>query len=192
MKKLYYIFPVIITSLLSSCSSLYIPNVPNTPMLSSQGELSASGHISLKGNASFNSAYAVSNHFGVLLNGSVMNSNRKKKDFKQSLLETGAGYFTTFGSDNDRILEIYAGLGRGNSERSFKDNTDLGFVIVDRQEISFSKYFLQVNYSSKDKKNFYLLGRDFPLNYGTAIRVSHVNMKEFIRNDLTQVYLRCF
>ena len=186
MKKVKYVLVIIFLNSLSSCSSIYIPNVPNTPMLSSQGELSASGHISLKGNASFNSAYAVSDHFGILLNGSVMNSNRNKKDFNQNLLETGAGYFTTFGPGNDRILEIYAGLGRGSSNRTYKENTDIGFVTTDRQEISFAKYFLQVNYSSKDKKNFRLFGKDFPLNYGTAIRVSHINMKEFIRNDLNQ------
>ncbi|MBC7745305.1 MAG: hypothetical protein H7096_09405 [Flavobacterium sp.] len=184
MKQAIYLFAVGI--LLSSCSSLYIPNVPNTPMLSSQGELSASGHISLKGNASFNSAYAVSDHFGVLLNASAMSNNRQKKDFKQSLLETGAGYFTTFGPENNRILEIYAGLGRGSSDRSVKENTELGLITADRQEISFRKYFLQVNYSSKDQKNLTLFRKNFPLNYGTAIRISSVTMKEFIRNDILQ------
>lgn len=155
-------------------------------MLSSQGELSASGHLSLKGNASFNSAYAVSDHFGVLLNGAAMSSNRTKKDFKHSLLETGAGYFTTFGSTNDRILEIYAGLGRGSSERVYKDRIDHELVTSDRQEVDFNKYFMQVNYSSKDKKNLKLFKRDFPLNYGTAVRLSYVNMSEFIRNDISQ------
>ncbi len=172
--------------LLTSCSSLYIPNVPNTPMLSAAGELSASAHTSLKGNASFNSAYAVSDHFGVLLNGSVMNNNSKKKDFKHNLLETGAGYFTTFGSANDRILEIYAGFGRGSSEKSTTEENDMGLMSIDRQETNLSKVFMQVNYSSKDKKNLNLFGRDFPLNYGTAVRVSYVNMKDFLRNDIAQ------
>lgn len=155
-------------------------------MLSSKGELSASGHISIKGNASFNSAYAVSDHFGVLLNGSVMNSNRTKKDFTHNLLETGAGYFTTFGANKDRVLEIYAGFGSGNSERIYKEKTEAGLATTDRQEFAFGKYFMQVNYSSKDKKNLKLFGKNFPLNYGTAVRASYVNMKEFIRNDLDQ------
>jgi hypothetical protein len=155
-------------------------------MLSSKGELSASGHISLKGNASFNSAYAVSDHFGVLLSGAAMSSNRPKKDFKHNLLETGAGYFTTFGANNDRILEIYAGLGRGSSERVYKERLDHELVTNDRQEVDFSKYFMQVNYSSKDKKNLKLFKRDFPLNYGTAVRLSYVNMTDFIRNDIKQ------
>jgi hypothetical protein len=186
MKKAFCYLAFSISLIVSSCSSVYIPNVPNTPMLSSKGELSASGHVSLKGNASFNSAYAASDHFGVLLNGSVMSNNGKKKDFKHNLLETGAGYFTTFGPNNDRILEIYAGLGRGSSDRTYKDNTDLGLVTTERQEVSFGKYFLQVNYSSKDKKNLKLFGKNFPLNYGTAIRTSYVNMKEFVLNDVKQ------
>jgi len=163
-----------------------MPNVPNTPMLSSKGELSAAGHITLKGNVSFNSAYAASNHFGILLNGSVMNSNREKKDFNHNQLETGAGYFTTFGPDKNRVLEVYAGLGRGNSERVYKERTSTGTLTEDRQEVRFKKSFFQVNYSSRRKQDLNILGAKFPLNYGTALRVSHVKMADFMRNDVSQ------
>lgn len=171
---------------MSSCSSVYMPNVPNTPMLSNKGELSTGGHITLKGNASFNSAYAVGEHVGVMVNGSLMNSNRTKKDFRHNLLEAGAGYFTTFGPENNRILEIYSGLGRGSSDRTYKSKTPEGALSFDRQEVSYNKYFLQVNYSSKRKKSLRLLGHSFGLNYGTALRASYVNMDEFFRNDLKQ------
>lgn len=171
---------------LAGCSSLYMPNVPNTPMLSSKGELHAATHVSLKGNTSFSSAYAASDHFGLLLNGSLMNRNRDKKDFRHNLIETGAGYFTTFGKEKNRIFEIYAGLGRGNSERTFKDQTSSGLVMEDRQELTFKKTFLQVNYSSRTKKTLNLFGARFPLNYGTALRVSHVSMNEFLLNDIAQ------
>ena len=187
MKKVLYYYTLSISLLISSCSSVYLPNVPNTPMLSSKGELSASGHGSMRGNVSFNSAYAVSDHFGVLLSGSAMNSNRMRKEFKNNLLETGAGYFTTFGANKDRILEIYTGLGHGSTDRTFKDKSNQGLVTVDRQEVTFNKYFMQVNYSSKDKKNLKLFNKEFPLNYGTAMRVSYVNMNEFIRNDINQI-----
>lgn len=155
-------------------------------MLSSRGELSAAGHITLRGNVSVNSAYAASDHLGILLNGSIMNSNRPKKDFKHSLLETGAGYFTSFGSERNRILEIYAGLGKGNSERVYKDKTSAGLITEDRQEVNFNKTFLQINYSSKIKRDLNLFGARFPLNYGTALRVSYVNMTDFLRNDISQ------
>lgn len=176
----------IIILFFASCSSVYMPNVPNTPMLSSKGELNAAGHVTLKGNVSVNTAYAASDHFGILLNGSIMNSNRTKKDFKHNLLETGAGYFNTFGPDNNRIFEIYAGLGKGNSERVYKDKTSAGLITEDRQEVNFNKSFLQVNYSSKRKQDLKLFGARFPLNYGTALRISYVNMKEFMRNDILQ------
>jgi hypothetical protein len=163
-----------------------MPNVPNTPMLSSKGELSTGGHITLKGNASFNSAYAVGEHVGVMLNGSLMNSKRTKKDFRHNLLEAGGGYFTTFGPGGNRILEIYTGLGRGSSERTYKTKTGDGPLTYDRQEVTFNKYFLQVNYSSKRKKSLRLLGHPFAINYGTALRASYLNMDEFIRNDIKQ------
>lgn len=171
---------------LGSCSSLYMPNVPNTPMLSSRSELHAAAHITIKGNSSFNSAYAVSDHFGILLNGSFMNKERDRKDFRHNVLETGAGYFTTFGKEQNRILEIYAGLGKGNSERVIRDNASEGFITEERQETSFSKKFLQVNYSSKNMKTLNLFGAKFPLNYGTALRISHVKMNEFRINDVVQ------
>jgi hypothetical protein len=180
--------PVVLCSFLSlvSCSSLYMPNVPNTPMLSSKGELHAAAHVSLKGNTSFNSAYAASEHFGLLLNGSLMNRNRETKEFKHNLVETGAGYFTTFGQDNTRVFEIYAGFGRGNSERTYKDKSPSGLLTEERQELSFKKSFLQVNYSSKNKKTLNLFGAKFPLNYGTALRISHVKTNDFFINDITQ------
>src|SRR5690606_20901630 len=112
----------------------YMPNVPHTAMLTSAGELNTSGHITLKGNVSVNSAYAVSNHFGILLNGSLMNNNRPKKDFKHNLLETGAGYFTSFGKDRSRIFELYAGFGKGNSTRIVKDMNEEELLMEDRQE----------------------------------------------------------
>ncbi|WP_207426297.1 hypothetical protein [Pedobacter sp. SYSU D00535] len=173
-------------SSLSACSSLYMPNVPNTPMLSAPGELHASAHISLRGNASFNTAYAVSNHLGVIANGSMMNNQRDRKDFKHNLIEAGAGYFSTFGPANNRILEIYGGLGRGSSERIYKERDMQGALTYDRFETSFNKLFFQVNYSSKRKRDLRIFGGNFPLNYGTALRASHVSMREFTRNDVAQ------
>jgi hypothetical protein len=171
--------------ILSGCSSVYMPNVPNTPMLTAKGELNTGGHITLRSNASFNSAYAVSDHVGLLVNGSMMSSNRVKKDFRHNLLEAGAGYFTTFGGGK-RVLEIYGGFGRGSSDRTYKEKTPEGVNTYDRQEVTFNKYFVQVNYSSKDQKSLKLFGRVYPLNYGTALRASYLNMDEFFRNDLEQ------
>lgn len=155
-------------------------------MFTEEGELSAGGHISLKGNITFNTAYAVTDHFAVMLNGSMLNSERKKMDFRHNLIEAGGGYFTTFGTNNNRILEVYGGYGRGSSDRTEKDEFEDGTLNHQRREADFNKYFVQVNFSSKKKKSLHLLNRDFPLNYGTALRASYLNMSEHILNGIAQ------
>ncbi len=171
---------------MSGCVSTYMPNVPNVPMFTQKGELSAGGHITPKGNITFNTAYAVSDHIGVLVNGSMLNSERKKRDFQHNLLEAAGGYFTTFGPNNNRILEVYGGFGGGSSDRTEKDENEKGVMTFERREVSFSKYFVQVNFSSKRKKSLHLFGKDFPLNYGTALRASYVDMNKHQLNGITQ------
>lgn len=171
---------------MSGCVSTYMPNVPNVPMFTEKGELSVGGHITPKGNITFNTAYAVSDHFAVLANGSMLNSERRKRDFQHNLLEAGGGYFTSFGPNNNRVLEVYGGIGGGSSDRTEKDEDEKGNMTYERREASFSKYFVQVNFSSKRKKSLRLLGREFPLNYGTALRASYVDMSRHLLNGVPQ------
>lgn len=174
--------------LLSSCSSVYMPNVPNTPMLSTKGEFSGGGHISLRGNTSINGAYAASEHFGVLFSGSYMNNDGKSKDYRHKLLEIGGGYFNNFGPDDNRIIEIYAGYGGGRTDRAFREYDDQDMLIsTDIEEVTYNKTFFQVNYSSKKTDNIRMFGKDFPVNFGTALRISSVEMKTFIRNGKGQL-----
>jgi len=179
MKKILHYILVIGMILSSSCSSVYIPNVPNTPMLSSQGEFKASGHVTLRGNVSVNTAYAVSDNIGVLVNGSHMDNDRSKKEFSQNLVEAGAGYYTTFGPKNKRILEIYGGYGQGSSDRTYKDRNQDGVLIYSVASTEYNKYFTQVNYSSKNNKSLKLFGKAYDLNYGTIFRLSYINMSSF-------------
>lgn len=183
LKQLKFI-PGAALLVLSSCSSVYMPNVPNTPMLSTQGEFSGGAHISLKGNANFNAAYALSNHLGVIGGASYLNTERTRKDATHKQVEIGAGYFTAFGPDKNRILEIYAGVGSGRTDRSFRDYESDELVRSERQEVNFDKTFLQVNYSSKKNRNFHLFGNNYPINYGTALRISHVTMGNFFINGV--------
>lgn len=187
MIKYCYYFSLAFIMLMSGCSSIYIPSVPNTPMLTTQGEIAAGAHISLKGNFNFNSAYAVSNHVAVMANGAFMNNEKAKKDIKHKMVEIGAGYFNTFGPENNRILEIYGGVGSGKSERFFRDLDGSGATLsTDFQEAKYDKKFIQVNYSSKKKNNLRLFGVNFGLNYGTALRMSFVKTNDFYRNNVLQ------
>jgi hypothetical protein len=165
-----------------------MPNVPNTPMLSTKGEFSGGGHISLRGNTSINGAYAASDHFGVLFSGSFMNNHGTTKDYKHRLTEIGGGYFNKFGPDDNRIIEIYAGYGLGSTDRVFRDFDDNKVLInTDIEEVTYNKTFFQVNYSSKKRDNIRVFGKDFPVNFGTALRISSVEMKTFVRNGVGQL-----
>lgn len=185
MLKSFLLF-VFAATFLCSCSSVYMPNVPNTPMLSKQGEFSGGAHTSLKGNASVNGAYAVSNHVGILFSGSVMNNSRKSKDFKHKLIEVGGGYFTAFGDENKRILEIYAGVGKGSSDITYREYSHDILQSTQLQEVAYRKSFLQVNYSSKKSGSIKLFGTKFPLSYGTALRISQITMDRFFINGQVQ------
>lgn len=187
MKKYLRFVPILLLAVLTSCSSIYIPTVPNTPMLTTKGEIAAGAHISLKGNFNFNSAYAVGNHFALMANGAYLNNERTKKDIKHKTLEIGAGYFNTFGPDDNRIIEVYAGLGNGSSERLVRDfDKDKVLIGTDFQKAKYDKKFIQVNYSSKKKDNIRLFGVDFGLNYGTALRISYAKTNDFYRNQILQ------
>ncbi|MEE1944337.1 hypothetical protein VRU48_04410 [Pedobacter sp. KR3-3] len=187
MTKYFYLILALALLALSSCSSIYMPSVPNTPMLTTQGEIAAGAHISLKGNANFNSAYAISNHFAVLANGAYMNNEATKKDIKHKMIEFGAGYFDTFGPDNNRILEIYAGVGSGKSNRLFREfDANKILLSTDLYDSKYDKQFIQVNYSSKKKDKLRLFGVNFALNYGTALRMSFVKTNDFFRNGVRQ------
>ncbi|RZL46662.1 MAG: hypothetical protein EOP00_14330, partial [Pedobacter sp.] len=177
----------ILSILLSSCSSIYMPSVPNTPMLTTKGEIAAGAHMSLKGNFNFNSAYAVGNHVALMANGAYMQNEKTKKDVKNKAIEIGGGYFNTFGPDNNRILEIYAGIGSGKSDRIFRefDKNDV-LISSDNQKADYDKKFIQVNYSSKKRDNLRLFGVNFGLNYGTALRMSFINTNNFYRNGVLQ------
>jgi hypothetical protein len=164
-----------------------MPNVPNTPMLSAAGEFSGGAHVSFRGNASINGAYAVSDHIGLIGGGSYMNDQTNSKDFKHRLIEVGGGYFDTFGPDNNRIIEAYAGFGTGSADRMFREfDRDGNLLQADVEDVSYNKIFFQVNYSSKKKNDFRLFGNNYPINYGTALRMSRIDMDRFIRNSVVQ------
>lgn len=187
MTKYFRLTLAIAVVALSSCSSIYIPSVPNTPMLTTQGEIAAGAHISLKGNVNFNSAFAVSNHFAVMANGAYMNNESTKKDIKHKVIEFGAGYFDTFGPDNNRILEVYAGMGSGKSNRLFRDfDQNKVLLSTDLYDSKYDKKFIQVNYSSKKKDKLRLFGVNFALNYGTALRMSFIKTNDFFHNGIKQ------
>ncbi len=59
-------------------------------------------------------------------------------------------------------------------------------LITNQVSGNFDKYFLQVNFTSKRKKDLRLFGSQFPLNYGTALRMSYVDMFRHVRDGEIQ------
>lgn len=173
----------------SSCSSIYMPNVPATPMFQGKGEVHVAAHSNVKGNLSGNVGVAVGNHIAVIANGSYIKQqedNNRSELFNQHLLEGGLGYFTKVGKEKRQILEIYAGYGIGSSTQVDRRASTTGMMPVETRVMDFDKIFVQINYSSTRKHKLNLLGKPRALNYGTAIRANRVAMRDFTINDVAR------
>lgn len=178
--------------LLGSCSSLYFPPPPQVPLLTQKGEWSAGIHSNFSQNTALQGAYAVGDHIGVIGSASFLHSNKKenffgKKADRESIdhdfVEAGVGYFTRLRKDQ-RVLEVYGGVGAGNTKRTrFNNETN---ITEQSAEGKLKKYFVQVNYTSKDEKSFHALGRDWDFNYGTALRASYMQLNDFKLNGVAQ------
>jgi hypothetical protein len=177
-------------TLLTSCSSLYFPPPPQVPLLTQKGEWSAGIHTNFSQNTAVQGAYAVGEHIGVMGSASFLHSNKKESLFgnkakresvDHDFVEGGVGYFTRLRKDQ-RVLEVYGGLGVGSTRRSrFNQETNL---VAETAEGTLHKYFVQVNYTSKEEKSFHVFGRDWPFNYGTALRASFMQLDNFKLNGL--------
>lgn len=162
-----------------------MPNVPSTPMFREAGEVYVGGHFNTKGNLSGNLGIAVSDHIAVIANGSTVNTGADNNDyFRQWIGEAGVGYFTTMGQNNRQVLEIYGGYGVGNTKDHKQRASIYGYDLVESRELDFDKIFVQVNYSSTRKKKINIFGDKKELNYGTAIRLSKIGMKDFVLNGV--------
>lgn len=167
---------------LASCSSLYFPPPPQVPLLTQKGEFSGGLHTNLDNNVSLQGAYAVGEHVGVMGSASFLHTDKKRRALDHDFGEVGVGYYTRL-SDR-RVLEVYGGLGGGTSKRIERNAEKL---VTRTLEGSLSKYFVQVNYSSKDNNNVHLFGRDFPISYGTALRVSYLQLDKFKLDNVTTI-----
>jgi len=190
MTILYRAFLLLSLPLLASCSSLYFPPPPQVPLLTQKGEWSAGVHTNFSQNTAVQGAYAVANHIGVIGSASFLHSNKKESFFgnkaeresvDHDFVEAGVGYFTRLRQDR-RVLEVYGGIGVGSTKRTrFNNETN---VSTETAEGKLNKYFVQVNYTSKTQKSFHALGREWPFNYGTALRASFMQLNDFRLNGM--------
>lgn len=176
----YYLAGLVMLFFFSGCSSIYMPNVPATPMLREQGEVYVAGHVNPKGNLSGSVAVAATDKIAVLGNASYVDQGVHSNEYmKQWLAEGALGYYTKIGKQKRQVFELYGGYGIGHALQEDKRATTQGYEAIETREMDFNKIFLQVNYSSTRDRRVNLFGEKLDLSYGTAIRISRIAMDSF-------------
>lgn len=183
--KLVFCGLLSVAAWLSSCRSVYLPNVPATPMFNNKGEGYIAAHVNPKGNLSGNVGIAFTDHLAIIGNGSYLNYSSDNNDFKQHLYEGGLGYYTVVGKAKRSVLEFYAGYGIGSTTDVDKRASTTGTDPVETRDLDFNKIFVQANFSSTRKNKINLFGNKRTLNFGTAIRLSRIKMDRFELNGIS-------
>lgn len=168
-------FITFVTLVLHSCAPVYVPNTINTPLFSGAGEISSTTQIAFSG-LDQQLAYSVTDHLGVMLNGSFQNTGRNPDNIsenfqKHTFAEAGAGYYTVMGKSNF-IFEVYGGFGLGNFYAKYFPVSYSGSN-ARISNVDLNRLFVQPAIGLKN--------RNFDL--GLALRLSNVNfMRSYTDN----------
>jgi hypothetical protein len=147
MKARHLIFtvPAFVILILNSCATAYVPNVVNAPLLTNKGEIQIALHTGTAGTDP-QVTYALSNHIGVMLNGSFANrtSDTTNNFHKHQFLEIGTGYYTPVGTRGK--FETFGGVGFGKVKAEYENNLWLSL-----SNVNFSRIFIQptIGFTSK-------------------------------------------
>jgi len=185
---------IIISILINSCSSMYIPSITNIPLLESKGEkqieLTASTtSLHLSGD------YAFSKKYAIMVNGSLSYGNMtnyydifcEKKDRNGYWDEIGNGEFShRYGElgigrynklPNKLKLEVYIGFGYGQADdkRSFRDTGVVKYVL--KYNASYYLGFVQLNFGKSYRR----------FDWGWALRLGY-SCFDYAYNDVNRDY----
>ncbi len=140
--SLFLVLPLIAAG--TSCAPAYIPNVANTPMFSNKGELQAAIYTGSSG-IDPQLAYAVTDHFGIMANGSFRDT-KDDEDYhsRHNLIEVGGGYFTSIGY-NARF-EAFGGYGFGSLQSEYENE-----LWSDYADVNHNKFFIQPGFGITSK-----------------------------------------
>lgn len=159
MKQITTLLLLAICSLSSCYHVYYSPNTPNAPLLSKKGETRINALYTTGESSDFNGgelqfAHALSNHFGLLINGFVAGKTEEVSDYftnnshtekgNGSYIELGGGAFKSFDARKKWIGEIYAGAGFGSVKNEYGSG--------DQSKVNCTKFFVQpaIGYKSKN------------------------------------------
>ena len=117
-KKNIFITMIGAVLLISSCAPAYIPNVINAPLLSNKNEFQ--GKLT-GGTSGFDNqlSYAITDHIGVMVNGSYNYRNDSDTYHKHYYVETGLGYYRKL--QEAGRLEVFGGYGYGDVKTNEDD-----------------------------------------------------------------------
>ena len=176
--------PLLLLTLLmiTGCASLYFPAPPAASLLTQKGEFYGGLSTNQHGNFALQGAYAFADHAAATATFSSFHNGNGRKTEDYNFGEVGLGYFTRLA--DRRVLEIYGGLGTGRTHRL--ERADEALPAVTKLDGTLTKFFAQVNYAKKKKRPIHLFGRDLPLSYGAALRLSYVGLSDFRLNGQLQ------
>lgn len=135
----------------TGCVTLYKPNAINTPLLKQQGDFKGTVGLGVSGTGLLNiqSAYGLTNHLGLMLNGMYHYKHSTSDSViigkhNQYFGEAGAGYFTAFGSRKNGVLQCFGGGGFGYTN-DYYSHTDENHA---RSTAAYNNYFIQPGIAS--------------------------------------------
>jgi hypothetical protein len=136
-KQLIHSILAFIILIINSCAPVYVPSVVNAPLLTNKNEVQAAINFGTSG-VDPQLAYAVSNHIGLMLNGSFANvtSDTTNNFHKHQFVEIGTGYYTNFGTRGK--FETFGGIGFGKLKAEY-DNS----MWISRSYVSCTRAFIQ-------------------------------------------------
>lgn len=181
MKSLSFIKAIAAITLLNlyACAPVYQPNIINTPLLSKRHDTRIAAYISLENGYDAQTAYAISDHIGIMFNGYYKNwHNPKRNDIyiKNYLFEGGLGYFYAL---DELRLEAYAGYGIGQNDSRFKA-IDNGYFLPSSKEFSFTanmqRFFVQGSFGYASKS----------FEIASSLRYARVYVDEFYTDRKTR------
>jgi hypothetical protein len=153
MRKILIFLPL---SALTACSSDYVANAVHSPQLDGKGEVRLGA--SMKSNQfsqipSFEpyAAWAVTDHFGIMANGSFSLGSETNANghTRRNFVEAGIGYSGKIATDFH--FEFFAGYGRGNIR---EDNE---IIPADSSRAVYGRYFAQPAVSYRTQKTAIVL-----------------------------------
>lgn len=161
---------------LYACAPLYQPNVINTPLLKKRHDTRIAAYASLANDYEAQVAYAVSDHIGVMFNGSYKHLRAKTTrdhNIKNYLLEGGLGYF---GAMDELKLEAYAGYGIGQTDSRFAaTNNGIYFNNTGKSAITanIQRFFVQGSFGYASEL----------IEFAATLRYCAVNVDDFYTDE---------